>query len=103
MGRQEALGLLLSGDRISGVEAVRRGLAYRSFARAEFSDGVRGFVMDLAGRQREAVVRIKRLVYEGLRVPLASGLEREIDFVVDHICGHSGHNGVSAFRQRGAR
>ncbi len=102
VGRQEALGLLLSGDRMSGVDAVRRGLAYRSFPQAEFSSGVHRFVTDLAGRRREAVISIKRLVYTGIESALATGLEHEIDCVVDHICGHDGQHGVTAFRQRGA-
>ncbi len=101
VGRQEALGLLLSGDRMSGVDAVRRGLAYRSFPHAEFSRGVHRFVTDLAGRRREAVIAIKRLVYTGLETSLPAGLEHEIDCVVDHICGHAGQNGMTAFRQRG--
>lgn len=101
VGRQEALGLLLSGDRLSGVDAVRRGLAYRSFPQAEFSRGVGQFVANLAGRRREAVISIKRLVYTSLQAPLATGLEREIDCVVDHICGGAGQNGATAFRQRG--
>lgn len=101
VGRQEALGLLLSGDRLSGVDAVRRGLAYRSFPQAEFSRSVQEFVTNLAGRRREAVTSIKRLVYTSLEAPLATGLEREIDCVVDHICGGAGQNGATAFRQRG--
>jgi enoyl-CoA hydratase/carnithine racemase len=102
VGRQEALGLLLSGDRMSGVDAVRRGLAYQSFPQAEFRHGVHRFVTDLAGRRREAVITIKRLVYTSLEAPLPAGLEHEIDCVVDHICGRAGQNGVTAFRQRGA-
>ena len=102
VGRQEALGLLLSGDRMSGVDALRRGLAYRSFPQAEFSHGVHKFVKDLGGRRRDAVISIKRLVYTGLEAPLPTGLEHEIDCVVDHISGHVGQNGVTAFRQRGA-
>jgi enoyl-CoA hydratase/carnithine racemase len=102
VGRQEALGLLLSGDRISGVDAVRRGLAYRSFPQTEFTQGVQRFLGDLGGRRREAVIAIKRLVYTGLEAALPVGLEHEIDRVVDHICGHAGQNGVTAFRQRGA-
>jgi enoyl-CoA hydratase/carnithine racemase len=103
VGRQQALGLLLSGDRISGADAVRLGLAYRSFPRPEFDDGVRRFAADLAARRREAVTSIKRLVYGGLEVALSAGLEDEIDSVVDHICGHAGQNGVAAFRQRGVK
>ena len=103
VGRQQALGLLLSGDRISGADAVRLGLAYRSFPQPEFDDGVRRFAADLAGRRRDAVTSVKRLVYEGLEVALSTGLEDEIDSVVDHICGHAGQNGVTAFRQRGVK
>jgi len=95
-------GMIPSGDRISGVDAVRRGLAYRSFPQAEFSSGVHRFVTDLAGRRREAVICIKRLVYTGIEAALPTGLEHEIDCVVDHICGHDGQHGVTAFRQRGA-
>jgi enoyl-CoA hydratase/carnithine racemase len=103
VGRQQALGLLLSGDRISGADAVRLGLAYRSFPQAEFDDGVRRFAADLAARRREAVTSVKRLVYASLEVALSAGLEDEIDSVVDHICGHAGQNGVAAFRQRGVK
>ena len=103
VGRQQALGLLLSGDRISGADAVRLGLAYRSFPQPEFDDGVRRFAADLAARRREAVTSIKRLVYGGLEVALSAGLEDEIDSVVDHVCGHAGQNGVAAFRQRGVK
>jgi enoyl-CoA hydratase/carnithine racemase len=102
VGRQEALGLLLSGDRLSGLDAVECGLAYRSFPQAEFSQAVHRFVTELAGRRRDAVIAVKRLVYTGLEIPLPTGLEREIDCVVDHICGNAGDNGVTAFRQRGA-
>lgn len=101
VGRQQTLGLLLSGDRLSGVDAVRQGLAYRSFPKSEFTCGVARFVANLASRRREAVVSIKRLVYGSLEAPLATGLEREIDCVVDHICGGAGQNGATAFRERG--
>src|ERR1700739_3667684 len=55
VGRQAALGLLLSGDRLSGPDAVRIGLAYRSFASQDFDEGLRQFVMKLANRDRAAV------------------------------------------------
>jgi enoyl-CoA hydratase/carnithine racemase len=103
VGRQQALGLLLSGDRISGADAVRLGLAYRSFPQSGFDDGVRRFAADLAERRREAVTSVKRLVYGGLEVALSTGLQDEMDSVVDHICGHAGQNGVAAFRQHGGR
>ncbi|MGH3970703.1 MAG: enoyl-CoA hydratase/isomerase family protein, partial [Mycobacterium sp.] len=93
VGRQIALGLLLSGQRLSGLDAVRYGLAYRSFPQAEFDDEVERFVATLADRQRSAVTAIKRLVYA------RHGLDSEIDVAVKHI----GHQGTAAFGQMGAQ
>jgi enoyl-CoA hydratase/carnithine racemase len=99
-GRQRALGLLLSGDRISGVEAVEWGLAYRSYASDSFDAEVHGFVARLAGRRPDAVRTIKRLVRDGLMTDLESGLDLELDAVVDHIAGEAGSTSVSAFAGR---
>jgi enoyl-CoA hydratase/carnithine racemase len=103
IGRQQALGLLLSGDRISGTDAVRLGLAYRSFPQAGFDDGVDRFVAELAGRSRGSVTSIKRLVHAGLESSLSAGLDDETDSVVAHICGGAGHDGANAFNQRSER
>ena len=88
VGRQTALGLLLSGDRLSGADAVRLGLAYRSFPNAEFDDGVARFVAELASRQRAAVTTIKRLVSTDR--PLPEGLDDETTAVVALICERDG-------------
>lgn len=103
VGRQQAMGLLLSGDRLSGADTVRLGLAYRCFPQAEFDSGVERFATELAGRHRGAVTQIKQLVYTSLDQPLSTGLTDEINSVVAHITGKAGQNGVAAFQQRGAR
>lgn len=100
VGRQEALALLLSGDRLSGADAVTRGLAYRSFPAAGFDQGVEIFVRGLAERDRGAAMRIKRLVLHGLHRPMAEALGDETDAVVDWICGQAGRDAVSAFDER---
>jgi enoyl-CoA hydratase/carnithine racemase len=97
VGRQLALGLLLSGDRMSGLDAVRLGLAYRSFAPQAFDEGVNQFVAQLAGRDRAAVTAIKRLVGEASRRSLSDGLDDEISAVVAHITRH----GVDEFSRVG--
>lgn len=97
VGRQRALGLLLSGDRISGVEAADWGLAYRSFSADDFDEEVRAFVAHLAGRRTDAVRTIKGLVRGGLDSDLEHGLDRELAAVVDHIAGPAS---VSAFAGR---
>lgn len=91
VGRQIALGLLLSGDRLSGPDAVRLGLAYRSFAPQDFDEGVNDFVAQLAGRGREAVTAIKRLVGDARQRSLPDGLDDEISAVVAHITRHGVH------------
>jgi enoyl-CoA hydratase/carnithine racemase len=97
VGRQIALGLLLSGDRLSGQDAQRVGLAYRSFAPQDFDASVNEFVSDLAGRDRRAVVAIKKLVASARPQPRAQGLDAEIAAVVVHICGR----GIAEFSRIG--
>jgi len=98
VGRQLALGLLLSGDRLSGLDAVRLGLAYSSFAPDDFDAGLRDFVTRLADRDRAAVTTIKKLVGRAHQHPLAQGLDDEIAAVVEHIS----RRGVDEFRRVGA-
>jgi enoyl-CoA hydratase/carnithine racemase len=97
VGRQFALGLLLSGDRFSGLDAVRLGLAYRSFAPQDFDEGVNQFVAQLAGRDRAAVTTIKRLVGGARQRSLSEGLDEEISAVVAHIT----RRGVDEFSRVG--
>jgi enoyl-CoA hydratase/carnithine racemase len=98
VGRQTALGLLLSGDCLSGLDAVRLGLAYRSFAPHDFDAGVHEFATRLAGRDRTAMATIKKLVGHAHQQLLAQGLDDEIAAVVEHITDH----GVDEFMQVGA-
>lgn len=100
VGRQRALGLLLSGDWLSGLEAVEWGLAYRSFPPDAFEAAVEDFVGRLAGRSPDAAATIKRLVRDGLEGDLETGLRLEVDAVVDHIAGDAGDAGVAAFAGR---
>jgi enoyl-CoA hydratase/carnithine racemase len=98
VGRQIALGLLLSGDCLNGLDAVRLGLAYRSLAPDDFDAGLRDFVAKLAGRDRAAVTTIKKLAAGTRRQSLAEGLDDEIAAVVEHIT----RRGVDEFRRVGA-
>ena len=100
LGRQLGLSLLLSGDRLSGADAHRLGLALSCWEPEEFEDGVAAFLTTLAGRRRDAVVGIKRLVYDGLAGPLADGLALEREAVIAHIAGEAGGVGVDAFSSR---
>lgn len=100
VGHQRALGLILSGERLTGAEAAAWGLAYRSLPAADFETGTAAFVDRLAGKSRAAAGRIKQLVYGGSELPLASGLAAERAAVVEFISGDAGAAGVAAFKTR---
>lgn len=97
VGRQLALGHMLSGDRLSGDAAAAWGLAYRSLPPGEFDSGVAEFVDRLAEKSRDALGKIKKLVYEGLCLPMEEGLGRELATVVEHVGGDSARAGVEEF------
>ncbi|CAJ1580997.1 enoyl-CoA hydratase/isomerase family protein [[Mycobacterium] wendilense] len=103
VGRQQALGLLLSGDRITGADAAALGLAYRAYPDSEFDTAVAQFAQQLAGRNRQSVVTIKRLVRSGFERDLPEALDAEIDAVVAHIIGEAGAGSVEQFEKRDHR
>lgn len=100
VGRQRALAHVLSGDRLSGAEALSWGLAYRAAPAAEFEATLADVVATLARRDPTALARAKRLVVDGLAMPLAEGLATERAAVVDHVAGSGSRDGFAAFRSR---
>ncbi|HWE33309.1 MAG TPA: enoyl-CoA hydratase/isomerase family protein [Solirubrobacteraceae bacterium] len=87
VGPQRALALILSGDRLSGTDAVQWGLAYRAFGADAFESGVAEFAATLAAKNRTALQRSKRLIRDGLERPLGEGLELELESVLEHLSG----------------
>ena len=85
VGPQRALALILSGDRLSAADAVNWGIAYRSFPDAEFDAAVGSFASRLAGKDPAALRRSKRLIRDGLELPLSQGIELELDTVLEHL------------------
>jgi enoyl-CoA hydratase/carnithine racemase len=97
VGRQRALGHLLSGERLSGTEAVTFGLAHQAYPAPSFEQDVAQFLEKMAARNPRALARIKWLVRTGLELDLPAGLDLERDTVLEHISGEAGGEGVSAF------
>lgn len=100
VGRQRALGHILTGERISGAEAAAWGLAYRAVEPDAFEREVTRIAQRLAARDRETLTRAKRLVLDGLGGPLDAGLARETDAVVAHL---QRAGAMDRFTTRGAR
>lgn len=103
VGRQRALGHLLSGERLTGAQAAEWGLAYRSFAPAEFEEGVAAFVSRVAEKDRAVLGKVKRLVRQGLTMALADALTVELAAVIEHVEGEAAAGGIASFTEgRGA-
>lgn len=101
VGPQRALAHMLLGDRLDGLEAVQWGLAYRSAPAGDFEALVETTVARLASRDLKATARTKRLVHEGLRLPLVEGLAMETDIVVEHLADGAAERLVRAVRRAG--
>jgi enoyl-CoA hydratase/carnithine racemase len=100
VGRQRAAAHILTGDRLSGADAVAWGLAYRAVPAADLMETARAVAETLASRSREAIARTKRLLVRGLELPLAEGLALERTEVVEHLSGAVGTAAIAAFTGR---
>lgn len=100
VGRQRASAHILTGDWLTGAEALAWGLAYRAVPAAELAAAVRELAGRLASRSPEAVARTKRLLVRGLELPLAEGLALERAEVVDHLMSPAGGAAIAAFTGR---
>lgn len=103
LGRQAALGHLLSGETLSAADLVTTGLAHRALEAGSFEDEVARFVGQLARRDPAAVARIKALVGRSFETDLAQGLAEERSAVVDLISGSAGETGLERLADRSAR
>ncbi|HYF25629.1 MAG TPA: enoyl-CoA hydratase/isomerase family protein [Baekduia sp.] len=101
VGRQRASAHILTGGRLTGEEAVQWGLAYRCAGAEDFDAVLDEVVGRLTGKSRVAQARTKRLIRDGLELPLAEGLELERRTVLEHLSGEDAAAGIAAFRNRG--
>ncbi|MBB4663905.1 enoyl-CoA hydratase/isomerase family protein [Conexibacter arvalis] len=97
VGRQRASAHILLGERLSGAEAAAWGLAHRAVPAARLDAVAAEVVARLAGKSRAAQARTKRLIREGLELPLADGLALERRVVVEHLTGEDAGAGIASF------
>lgn len=101
IGPARALGLILTGDRISGADAASWGLVYRAVPAKDLDRAVAELVDRLAGGSRAALAASKRLVRASAAVSLEEGLDLELAAVLDHLVGPAGDAAIAAFAGRG--
>jgi enoyl-CoA hydratase/carnithine racemase len=103
VGRQRATAHILTGDRLTGADALTWGLAYQAVPAGDLEATARELAERLASRSREALARTKRLLTRGLELPLADGLALERSEVVDHLMSPAGAAAIAAFTGRKSR
>jgi enoyl-CoA hydratase/carnithine racemase len=101
VGRQRAGAHILSGDRLSGRQAAEWGLAYRALPAEQLDDAVEALTEKLSRKSRAAQATTKRLIRDGLELPLAEGLALEHEAVVAHLSSEAGAAGIASFSNRG--
>lgn len=100
VGRARARGLILTGDTISGTEAVAWGLAYRCAPAPEFEAAVDDTVARLLRGSRPALAASKRLVRMADQLPLEEGLDAELTAALDHLTSAAGAAALAGFTDR---
>jgi enoyl-CoA hydratase/carnithine racemase len=75
-------------------------LLYQVVADAELDDAVASLVRRLTKGSRAARAASKRLIREGLSLPLAAALDAELEAVLDHILGAGGSAAAESFATR---
>jgi enoyl-CoA hydratase/carnithine racemase len=100
IGRQRALALLLSGDRLNGQEAVAWGLAYRSVPFTQLAEQSLAFAQRLATKSQGGLKALKYLVDCGSEKVLTEAVELEVDTFLEWVRGRDAQEGLRAFQER---
>jgi enoyl-CoA hydratase/carnithine racemase len=100
IGRQRALALLLSGDRLNGQEAVAWGLAYRSMPFAQLAEQSLAFAQKLATRSQGGLKALKHLVDFGSEKVLSEAIAFEVDTFLEWVRGRDAQEGLRAFQEK---
>jgi enoyl-CoA hydratase/carnithine racemase len=100
VGLSRASGLVLTGDSLTARQALDWGLLYAVAPDAELDAALGSLVQRLTRGSRSARAQSKRLMRQGLELPLDAGLDLEAEAVIDHILGEAGQAATDAFTNR---
>jgi enoyl-CoA hydratase/carnithine racemase len=103
VGRQRTLSLLLTGDRLTGKQAVEWGLAYGVVPIEQLEDRALTLAHAIVTKSRAGLKSIKTLVNEGLEKPLDQAIQMEITAFLECLNGEDAQQGLRTFREKHAR
>ena len=102
IGISRALDMMYSGEPVSARRAFEIGLVNLCVPDAQLDDAVRRYLDVLGSRSPSAARALKCVVYDGMALPLADGLERERE-ALGAIFGSADYaEGLTAFAEKRA-
>ena len=90
----------MTGDKVSGKEAVAMGMAYKSFPDDQFEAESKKFAIQVAAMPTKGLGLTKRLLNETFSNTLQQQLEREKQVQVEAGATHDFKEGVTAFLEK---
>ncbi len=102
IGVSRALHMMLSGEPVTSEYALGIGLVNEVVAPEELEARAHAFATLLSGRSAPAVATLKRLVYQGIELPLAEGLRIERAALPEILGSTDYAEGLAAFAERRA-
>jgi enoyl-CoA hydratase/carnithine racemase len=100
IGRGRALELMLLGEPVSPSRAYELGMVDRLVPAADLDSDVDELATRLVAGAPLALQAIKRAVHDGVDLPLADGLERELAELAPLFASHDAVEGMTAFTQK---
>ena len=100
IGRGRALELMLTGQPVLPARAYELGMVDRLVPADELDDDVDQLAATIAGGAPLAMRAIKRAVHDGVDLPLADGLQRELDELAPLFSSADAVEGMTAFTEK---
>lgn len=100
VGASRALHMMLSGEPVTADYAFGIGLVNELVAAEALDERAAEFARSLAGRSAAALAAIKRLVYQGIEMPLSEGLRLERAALPEILGSPDYAEGLAAFAER---
>jgi enoyl-CoA hydratase/carnithine racemase len=100
IGPGRALDLMATGRTVTPTEAERLGMVDRLVPAAEFDQAVAGLAAGLAAGAPLAVAAITRVVNDGMDLPLADALDRELEELAALLASDDVREGLTAFTEQ---
>ena len=95
-----ALEMMMTGEPVTGARAAQIGLVNAAVPLAVLDEKARGLAALLASRSPSGLRELKRVVYEGMELPLRQGIQREREALVRILASPDYAEGLAAFAER---